>query len=72
MTQATKADIERLHDKLDPIGKDVAVIKSQLAEHLKPHQTTRSTWQRSVISGLVHMIEIAVIAGIAYLWGTKK
>ena len=70
--QATKADIERLHDKLDPIGKDVAVIKSQLAEHLKTHQTTRATWQRSVFSGIVHMIEVAVIAGVAYLWGTKN
>ncbi|KKN77243.1 hypothetical protein LCGC14_0362210 [marine sediment metagenome] len=72
MAQATKADIERLYDKLDPIGKDVAVIKSQLAEHLKTHQTTRTTWQRSVIGGLVHMIEVAVIAGVAYLWGTKQ
>ncbi len=58
---ATKADIDRLYDKLEPMAIDVAVIKSKLEEHLDDAKDTKKNLRRSVISALVGVAKMAII-----------
>jgi len=67
MAEVTKEDINRIYDILNPMARDVAVIKSQMNEHLKSHKT----WEDTLIGGLVKVVIVAVIGLFGYLWGTK-
>ena len=58
---ATKADIERLYDKLEPMATDIAVIKTKLFDHLDDARDTKRNLRRSVISALVGCAKMAII-----------
>lgn len=74
---ATKADIERLHDKLDPMAIDVAVIKAKmvdlprsrpceyLVQHLSDASDTKKSLKKSIIGALVGVAKMAIIFLIA-------
>ncbi len=58
---ATKADIERLHDKLEPMAIDIAVIKTKLFDHLDDAKDTKKNLRKSVIGALVGVAKMALI-----------
>lgn len=58
---ATKADIERLHDKLEPMAIDIAVIKTRLFDHLDDAKDTKKSLRKSIISALVGVAKMALI-----------
>ncbi len=58
---ATKADIERLHDKLEPMAIDIAVIKSRLEDHLDDAKEVKKTWRTPIIKALVNAAQMAII-----------
>lgn len=82
MTAATKADIERIYDKLEPIAADVASIKTrldltpnipdrpctQLTEHLDEHKDTVMTWKKSAVRAAVDLVKLATVALVTWLF----
>jgi hypothetical protein len=68
MAEVTKEDINRIYDKLEPMATDLAVIKSQMEEHLKSHKT----WEDTLVGGAVKIVICAVIGLFSYLWGTRQ
>ncbi len=83
---ATKDDINRIYDKLEPIAESLTRVETRLDlmptplkqpcnflnSHLNDHKTTVKTWKSSVIRACVDMAKMGVVAALTYLWVTKK
>ncbi|HDY66663.1 MAG TPA: hypothetical protein ENH85_02605 [Candidatus Scalindua sp.] len=67
MTGVTKEDINRIYDKLEPIAKDVAVIKMQMEDHLTSHKT----WRDTFIGGIIKISILFIVGFFSYIWGKK-
>ena len=79
MSEVTKEDINRIYDTLEPMGKDLAVIKSQMGEHLgrlekhlDSHEDTLKTWKHMAIGGVVKVAVVSIIGFVCYCWGLRK
>ena len=76
--EITQNDINRIHDRLDPLVEDVAFIKAALKlsihqtpcrtlrGHLGDHTTQKRDWKRAVINGFVDLLKMGVVAALTY------
>ena len=86
MTEAaTKADINRIYDRLEPMAQDLASIKTRLdltppppkqpctflETHLDDHKKTANTWKTSVIRTVVDVVKMAIVAVVTYFFVKK-
>ncbi len=72
MAEVTKEDITRIHDKLDPMATDLAVIKFQMKEHLELHKDTLKTWKHMAINGVIKVTVALIVGVVCYCWGMRK
>ena len=84
MTQATKDDITRVYDKLEPMAKSIAQIETKLEmmgipkqpcifleNHLDDHNDIQKTWKSSFIRTVVDLAKMAIVA-VATWFFVKK
>ena len=84
MTQATKDDINRVYDKLEPMARSITQIETKLEmmvipkqpcvfleTHLEEHKDTQKTWKSSFTRAVVDVIKMGVVAIITWFFVKK-
>ncbi len=83
---ATKDDINRIHDRLDPIAENLAEIRATLKlmpktpkqpctyldSHLTEHKATTNTWKTFFIRATVDVVKMALVAIATYFFVKKN
>ena len=67
MSEVTKDDINRLYDKLEPIGADVIIIKTKLTDHLKAHER----WGKPMIRFVLDFVKMGVVCAVTWMFARR-
>jgi len=85
MAEVTKEDINRIYDKLDPMGESIVRIETQLklmvipaqpcaklTEHLADCKDTKKTFKTAMIRAVVDVGKVCIGGVIVYFFSNKK
>jgi len=85
MTDVTKVDIDRIYDKLEPMGKSIVRIETQLKfmvipsqpcfeleKHLADCKDTKRTFKTAIIRAVVDIGKVCIGGLIVYFFANKK
>jgi hypothetical protein len=78
-TPATKGDVVRIHEKLDKLSTDIAVMQASMHTRPCPElvqlkadlREKASDWRKAAIGGLVKVAVTAIIGFVGWLIGAK-
>jgi hypothetical protein len=81
--QATKQDVQRLHDKIDSLLVTATATKTKLDlmhetpcklldGHLDDHKNTKRTWQESVSASVCDLFKVAIAGVVTWFIFWKK
>lgn len=79
MAEVTKADLNRIYDKLEPMAEDLAVVKDRMerlpaarpCQQLNNHLNEHRAWKRPIIRAAVDMVKMAVVGAICFVIGKR-
>lgn len=81
MADVTKADLNRIYDKLEPMAEDLAVVKDRMerlpelpprpCEQLNTHLDEHKAWKRPIIRAVIDVVKITIVGTVCFLIGKK-
>jgi len=84
MTQATKDDINRVYDKLEPMARSITQIETKLEmmvipkqpcvfleAHLEEQKDAQKTWKSSFVRAVVDVAKMGIVAVVTWFFVKK-